>query len=195
MFDLDFAFDLESFGDDFALNSKTKSRIIFDLVKSFKTLEISYTPPKENESLRLISPAGGWSSTSVILWINSFFKIEELIATTLRIGKKEMDALDSIDIPKATFIVAPISTETMRKNGKNYEYSEYIEQIAVKNGWKVNYINNHSKVILIKSKNKKFVIETSSNLNENPKIEQFIITQSVEIYDYYIHVFKKLKMI
>lgn len=36
--------------------------------------------------------------------------------------------------------------------------------------------------------NGKFVIETSSNLNENPKIEQFSFERSDELFDFYFDV-------
>lgn len=53
---------------------------------------------------------------------------------------------------------------------------------AKKNDWTVTVANNHSKIINFDTDSGKYVIWTSSNLNENPKIEQFIFLKSEEIY-------------
>lgn len=39
----------------------------------------------------------------------------------------------------------------------------------------------------------KFVIESSSNLNENPKVEQFRLEKSAELFDFYNSFFSTLK--
>ena len=52
--------------------------------------------------------------------------------------------------------------------------------------------NNHSKIILAKTKHNFYVIETSSNLNENPKIEQFNFENSKRLYEFYLLLFKEL---
>lgn len=48
-----------------------------------------------------------------------------------------------------------------------------------------NVVKNHSKVILLDTDKGKYVIETSSNFNENPKIEQFSFEKSAELYEFY----------
>lgn len=44
---------------------------------------------------------------------------------------------------------------------------------------------NHSKILLFETDVGKFVLETSSNLNENPKSEQFSLEKNNELYDFY----------
>lgn len=48
------------------------------------------------------------------------------------------------------------------------------------------------KVILLDTDAGKLTIETSSNFNENPKIEQFCITNDTAVYGYYLGGFQRL---
>lgn len=192
--DLDFSFDDDKIDDEFVLNTKTKKRIFFDLERSFELLKKSLELPTIDEEIRLISPAGGWSSCSLIMFIADKEVIEELTITTLRVGVKEMQALiDLYDEDRIKYI--HIIMSKVAKANKIYVYHNQIRSIIGDRNVKVSYINNHSKVILAKTKDNYYVIETSSNLNENPKIEQFIICNDKAIYEYYLKVFKKLNVI
>ena len=192
--DLDFSFDDDKIDDEFVLNTKAKKRIFFDLERSFELLKKSLELPTIDEEIRLISPAGGWSSCSLIMFIADKEIIEELTITTLRAGVKETQALidlyDDGRIKNIHIIMSKVA-----KANKVYAYHSQIKSIIGDRNVKISYINNHSKVILAKTKENYYVIETSSNLNENPKIEQFIICNDKEVYNYYLRVFKKLKII
>lgn len=67
-------------------------------------------------------------------------------------------------------------------SGKSYGYYDTLLSVCQKNDWTVAVANNHSKIINFDTDSGKYVIWTSSNLNENPKIEQFIFLKSDEIY-------------
>lgn len=54
--------------------------------------------------------------------------------------------------------------------------------------------NNHSKILLFDTENGKYVLETSSNLNECPNIEQFSFQKSDELYRLYLKVFEEVLM-
>lgn len=192
--DLNFSFDDDKIDDEFILNTKSKKRIFFDLQRSFELLKKSLKLPTIDEEIRLISPAGGWSSCSLIMFIADKEVIEELTITTLRVGVKETQALiDLYDEGRIKDI--HIIMSKVAKANKIYAYHNQIKSIIDDRSIKVSYINNHSKVILAKTKNNYYVIETSSNLNENPKIEQFIICNDKIIYEYYLKTFKKLNVI
>lgn len=72
---------------------------------------------------------------------------------------------------------------------KKYKYYENFKSLCVSNGWKYVVVNNHSKILLFNTDRGKFVIETSSNLNENPKIEQFSFEKDDKLFDFYTDVF------
>ena len=71
------------------------------------------------------------------------------------------------------------------KKLKSYGYYDDLEKMCAKNGWTVEAIHNHSKILLFDTDQGKYVIETSSNLNENPKIEQFSFEKDDALYDFY----------
>lgn len=174
-------FEENDFIETFECNNK------FDLISSSEFLLESLKLPKKDFSLRTISPTKGFSSCSLIMAINELEKIENLHATTLRVGKKEVQAIEDLNINNVNICVCGIS----KHNGK-YDYDDVLKQVAQKNKWNLTYINNHSKIILLKTIKNYYVIETSSNLNENPKIEQFCITNSQELYGWYLNEMVKL---
>ncbi len=61
-----------------------------------------------------------------------------------------------------------------------------VKTICDEHGWHIHTLNNHSKVHLYDTDAGKFVLETSSNLNENPKIEQFSFEKDAELYEFYL---------
>ena len=145
--------------------------------------------PECGESVRVISPDHGFSSAALIHRIFAEKSgISELYATTLRVGKKEADLLCKMGIP-----VCQISAHGIMRENDGYYYSDDIERKFENVGYVLRYVKNHSKVILIKTfDGDRYVIETSSNLNENPKIEQFCITNSEELFAWYYRALKDL---
>lgn len=147
--------------------------------------------PKEDEVYKIIS-GGGFSSIAFIKLMSDETVINQLYASTLRIGKKHLQILDSIhkkgQLYKANFIVG-----TLMKNDSDYVkkfgYYDDLESVCEKNGWVVQAKNNHSKIILFDTDLGKYVLETSSNLNENPKVEQFSFEKSEELFDFYEKIF------
>lgn len=168
----------------------------FDLYSSVEELSIDLNDklPKENESFRFISGVGGFSSCSLVLYIAEKEIINNMYITTLRVGKKELDALcnlkDNGKLKNCFFALSGINKRTYYKD-KRYEYDTYFEDLCEEYNFKFNYVNNHSKIILIETKNNKYVVETSSNFNENPKIEQFCLLNSQKVFDYYYKILKK----
>lgn len=156
---------------------------MFKIEKSVKQLDsLIENLPNQNEVFKFISVSGGFSSISFIKYISEFESIHELYATTLRVGKKEVETIENLNIEKCFFIVCTIMQES---TGKVLEYFNLFKDKCLKNKWKFAVINNHSKIILIKTENNFYVLETSSNLNENPKIEQFSFENSKELFEWY----------
>lgn len=188
-FDFDFDFLGEMDSDDESVFLRSKERAYFDIHYGAKILSRRAELPRDGESLRAISYAGGFSSCSVVLWIAAKTKIERMFVSTLRVGKKEIDAIkdlhESGKLDSASFVLCGISKENKSLKGKDYGYTEYFEEKCAECGFEWCYAKNHSKIILLDTSEGKFVIETSSNFNENPKVEQFCITKSDLIYDFY----------
>lgn len=138
--------------------------------------------PKIDESFEFISD-GTFSSICFILAVTSKTKIDKLYASTFRVGKKEILTLNALAekglIKNAHFFV----WEGMDTD--KYPYFEIFQKICKGRSWTFKGGKNHSKVIMMETSLGKFVLKTSSNLNENPKMEQFTFEQSPELFDFY----------
>ncbi len=183
---------MKSIDTGFALKVKTKRRSTYNIHRGTHNVKQLITLPKENEVYKLISFAGGFASINFVLAVAEKENIEELTITSLRVGRKQLQLLDSLykqgKLNKATFIVGTL----MKENAKRYTYYDDLEKISDKNNWEVKAVNNHSKIVLMKTKDNYYVLETSSNFNDNPKIEQFSFENSKELYEFYYNILKEI---
>ena len=143
--------------------------------------------PGPGECFKFLT-SGGVSSIAFIVYVAMAEGIEKLTATTLRVGKKELMIMRELHeagkLDAAQFIVGGIMSTD---KGKKYDYYTDLIDACKKAGWRFTVAKNHSKIILMETKAKnKYVLETSSNLNENPKIEQFSLENDAGLYDFYI---------
>ena len=142
--------------------------------------------PNDTECYKFLSD-GGFSSICFILFVAERAKINNLLVSTFRVGKKEIQLLNALHekgrLDNATFVCMNL----MKEDASTAKYGHYniLDYICKKNEWGLQTKRNHSKVILLDTDKGKFVIETSSNLNENPKIEQFSFEKDAELYDFY----------
>ena len=177
---------------------KSKKKKFFQINKSVINLNkiLEQCLPLKNECIKLISFDGGFSSISFISLVARKEKIKELIASTLRIGEKQFIHLAKLKqagkLDEATFFLSSIMKEDKKKKDK-YDYYSKFEEICKMNDWEKIVINNHSKIILMHTEDNYYVLETSSNLNENPKIEQYSFENDKILYDFYYNFFKILK--
>lgn len=141
--------------------------------------------PQDGECFKFVS-TGGFSSASFILFVAERTKIENLHVSTFHVGKKEARLLHGLkqrgQLGNVSFTVCSL----MKKDGCEYGYFDFLEQICKANGWTIKVQKNHSKVFLFDTDSGKFVLETSSNLNENPKMEQFSFEKDTALYDFYM---------
>lgn len=135
---------------------------------------------------------GGFSSISFIKFIADRCHINKLYASSFRIGKKELLLISSLynagRIDDCFFAVGTLMASGS-KSDRKYGYYNCFKDLCDRNGWDYAMVNNHSKILLFDTDEGKFVIETSSNLNENPKIEQFSFERDEELYEFYRGVF------
>lgn len=181
-----------------ALNSKYQHPFILN--KSINDLKVllKNNLPDTKTIYKFISISGGFASISFIKYVAGKEIIEELTASTLRIGQKQFYYLEKLAdakrIKKAKFFIGSKSImEGKRKYEGKYGYFENFENCCKRNNWEYLIVNNHSKIILMKTKNNHYVLETSSNLNENPKIEQYSFENNKDLYDFYYNFFEVLK--
>ncbi len=175
--------------------TRSKKKKLFQIGKSIKNLDIILEQclPGKDECIKLISLDGGFASISFISLVALNESILELTASTLRIGEKQAVHMAKLSdagmLDKVTFFVCTL----MKENKKEYDYYNRFEILCKQHGWENIVINNHSKIILMRTKDNYYVLETSSNLNENPKIEQYSFENDKELYEFYYSFFIALK--
>lgn len=169
-------------------------RKTFNIIRSSAELERLIPDLPDSECYKIIS-GGNFASISFIRLVGSKTKIKELTASTLRVGKKELQQLDLMAkngrIASASFVVGNVMKHDSKK-GLSYGYYDNFESVCNRNGWSYCVSKNHSKLILMDTESGKFVLETSSNLNENPNIEQFSFENDELLYDFYYEFLQKI---
>lgn len=171
----------------------------FILTSSVKILENELGGLPTDEVYKVMGLTGGISSISFVKWVSNYETIEFIAASTLRIGEKHFNYLAQLSrankIKKAKFYVSTMMADIdATRKGQKYNYAKRFQETASAHDWEVVITNNHSKIILMKTdKGNYYVLETSANLNENPKIEQFSFSNDKELYDYYSEFFDLLE--
>lgn len=138
--------------------------------------------PREDECFKFISE-GGFSSICFVLFVADRAKINNLHISSFRVGKKEIQAMHALK-NKGRLDYSEFVLCSFAKDEQGGAYS-ILDKICTENDWRIHAVNNHSKVHLYDTDQGKFVIETSSNLNENPKMEQFSFEKDADLYHYY----------
>lgn len=156
----------------------------FSIIRSVEDLKEEYTRLPNKHVHKYIS-YGHFASISFILLTGRYAHIKKLYVSTFRVGKKEMIQLAGMHGSGALDEVELVVSGLMEDGENKYKYFQVMKNICNENGWRVTSKKNHSKVILFETDQGKCVIETSSNLNENPKIEFFSFEKSDELFDFY----------
>lgn len=164
-----------------------KKRKRLSIVREGMLLEELNTRLPDDEVQKYVSH-GGFSAIAFIIFVAQRTPINELVVSSLRVGKKHLQTLNRLHedgvLKKAAFIVGGVMKNDSEL-GKSYQYYEALTRSCAENGWEVIVRNNHSKILLIDTDAGKYVVETSSNLNENPNMEQFSFEKDERLFDFY----------
>lgn len=181
------------------LNMKSKRKKMFNLSDESKQISalVDHLPNK-NEIYKMIS-TGGFSTLGIINYIASKERIERLYVSTFRIGQKHFNRLIELHkqnkLEKCYFITSSTQKridQTAKYKDREYNYFEYMIEKAKQFEWEIKIYDNHSKLVLIKTLQNYYVIETSSNLNECPKMEHFSWENDKKLYLWYESWFEEL---
>lgn len=172
---------------------KSKQRVMMDVDAEAKQLQqLIQAPPTKDQCYKMLSVRGGFSTLSIIRYVADLEPIQELYVNTFRIGLKHFDELDRLHKEKRLKMAHFITSSLQRDTDRAYNYFGEISKKCKRNKWELKVLDNHSKVVLMKTKNNFHVVETSSNLNENPKMEQFNWENDKELYEWYEALLKEL---
>ena len=182
------------------LKMKSKKRTMFNIGREVNQLKaLIKEPPKTDECFKMLSVGGGFSSLAIIKFIAEIEPIEDMYVSTFRIGKAHFYELIKLKnqnkLKNAHFITSQTQERTDEKakyKGTEYNYYKFLVEKCQQFGWDLKSFDNHSKLILMKTKDNYYVCETSSNLNENPKMEQFSFENDKDLFDWYLKLFQEL---
>lgn len=139
--------------------------------------------PEQNEYIHLISNGKYDYYTFIPVILNQVRHIDELWGSTWTMNRSNCENLFSLfDEGKIGRI--NIITGLYFKRRETAVYASLVEGMA-KRRQKVVSCDNHAKIILIRTKDKYYVVEGSANWTGNPRIEQNTITQSKELFDFH----------
>lgn len=146
---------------------------------------------KEGDCWHFIT-AGDVDSLSYVKVMLRHQNIEHLIVSTWCMAAEDILQFDKwIEqgmIKKIDFYVGEIFPNSYR-----IEYRMLNELIEKHKCGRIAVFRNHSKVYAGKGEKLNFAIETSANINTNPRTEQGVMTLNSDIYHFYKEYFDKIK--
>ena len=182
------------------LKMKSKTRRKFVIENEVGQLAaLVGAPPKPSEAFKMLSVGGGFSSLAIIKYIADREGIEELYCSTFRIGRRHFDELAKLKARGKIGVAHFVTSQTQERtdeiaeyNGTRYNYYEYMIERCRAFGWELKSFDNHSKLLLMRTRENWYTVETSSNLNENPKMEQFCWENDQTLFEWYRELFGQL---
>lgn len=145
---------------------------------------------EKNTSYHVIS-MGDIDSLSFLKWILRQTKINKLLLSTWCMSLQDCEQIESWIvkglIKSIDFYVGEIFPGSYTK-----EYKK-LKEICEKYGGRVCVFKNHSKVFAGYGDRFNFVIESSANINTNPRTEQTVITIDDTLVDFYHDFFNGIK--
>lgn len=176
-----------------------EKRLNFNIMREKAAIETLMTDLPDDEIVKLLS-FGVFSSIGFIRFVADREIIKNLDVSTFAVGANQSKALDVMAddgrILNARFFVGTImEMDAMKKRaGINVaDRAQALDALCKKHSWNYYIVKNHSKIILFNCASGKYVLETSSNLNENPKFEQYSFEKNEALYNFYIKFFDGLE--
>ncbi len=144
--------------------------------------------PISGEHIRIVTRKAINSFDFILAVINNE-DIQELTLSTYRIGKKVVNQL--IELQKISKID---KINILINDGFPKLVPDCWNLIKSKesNNFNIKIENNHTKIILIKTKNNKYIIEGSGNMSINARIEQYCFDNNNNIYDFHYEWINKI---
>lgn len=110
--------------------------------------------------------------------------IRELHITTLSFSAANIAMLDALVERKQIRTVSIVCSNFFAAEGLDKRIYDQGAEFARKWGFRIAAVRNHSKVMLFRFKNRRFVVESSANLRSAGNIETATIYQSRKMYDF-----------
>jgi hypothetical protein len=146
--------------------------------------DIIKTPPIPNEQIHVMSAAkfNFWTICPCMIdWLGT---VDELYISTWTANRNNVvELLGLIDSGKITGQVTFLTGSYFRKR-EPAVFATLMEGLT-KRGGRLKAFENHSKVMLMHNAGDWLTVEGSANLTSNPRLEQYVITNDKDLYNFH----------
>ncbi|MDY3449480.1 hypothetical protein JZ968_01815 [Riemerella anatipestifer] len=138
--------------------------------------------PQEGEVF-FLQTEKAFNAFTFIPWIAKLHFIEELYASTYSISRRVVEALQELQQNGRVGKVTLLISDSMPK--RNPLTIDVLEGVCKHNAnFNVKYFWNHSKICLLKIDGFHLVLEGSGNWSENAQLEQYVLANSKEVFEF-----------
>lgn len=163
------------------INMQRYSKIILSQISSFKEMQIQNFA--EGLQYRIIT-SKSFNAISVINYFIDTEDVHEIYLAIYRINMAGVEYL--IKYAKQGIPLHIIISSFFRENHKYENWTRTLNDFSLQNkNMNLKYAWNHAKIALIKTKDKYIVFEGSGNLSDNARIEQYLIENNREVYEFH----------
>lgn len=126
-----------------------------------------------------------FNAITVIQYLLEFYQIQELYIVVYRMNNKAFDYLS--DLINSGIKISFIISDFFRENKRYERWAYELKSVADRNRRvSLAYTHSHAKVFLAKTTTGEHIVfEGSGNLSDNARIEQYIIENNKEVYDFH----------
>lgn len=169
---------------------KINNQHLFHRLNSERMLEDILPLDVEQGSSYHVISGGDIDSFSYLMWILRMQKVKRLLCSTWCMARLDIEEFHRQimlgRIGELSFYVGEIFPGSYPE-----EYAEICE-VCRDSGGRVAVFRNHSKVMAGHGDKFSFVIESSANINTNPRTEQTVITINTELTNFYFEFYEKI---
>lgn len=137
----------------------------------------------ENGEVFFLHTEKAFNAFTFIPWLSQHHFIEELYASTYSISRRVVEVLQELQhLGRIGSVTLLISDSMIKRNAVTIDVLDAV----VKNNpyFRVKYFWNHSKICLLKAGDLYLTLEGSGNWSENALLEQYVLVNSKEVFDF-----------
>ena len=160
------------------------NNLLFKSIRNFS--EIADIELKINEQIRIITNKNMNAISLIALYTKKYIFTEMYIAVYRMNSFTAKWLINFIKANENTNVNIIISN-FFRANKNYQQWAEYIYNSSLENkNLNAKFVNNHAKIFLGQTKcNKHIVFEGSGNLSDNARIEQYMLEDNQEVYNFH----------
>ena len=141
-----------------------------------------YSLPNKNESFHIVTEKAINAFAFIQYVLDTKKRIDQLYITSYSIRESVLRPIkDWIDSGIVCNVSISLTCFTKRLNLPCWEFLNTCKS----DKFKVKYFHNHTKISLMQCGDDYFVLEGSGNFSENAQCEQYIFTNSKELFDFH----------